>query len=201
MSVSLVSNRISPPSCSMPSTMFVTTVGRMSDPMCGLASQRISRGAPEVTSVCKIRRCSWFLVPVVSFPSENVPAPPSPNWILLSGSSAAVVLKRSMSAVRRQASWPRSMRSGCRPALARASAAKRPAQPAPTTTGRSEGRRASATGAGKLGSPPSMIRIWRCVSASRLLTSWFSSIWQASSTRALRIKCTLLFLRASTDLR
>lgn len=78
-----------------------------------------------------------ILVPVLSLPSEKVPAPPRPNWILLSGSRMRSFRKRSIACERRNAGSPRSMSKGLRPASASVSAAKRPAHPAPTTTGRS----------------------------------------------------------------
>ncbi len=45
----------------------------MSEPMCGLASHRISRGAPASTKVSRIRRWAGFLVPVLSFPVREGP--------------------------------------------------------------------------------------------------------------------------------
>ena len=129
--------------------MLVTTAGRMSEPICGFASHRISRGAPASTKVSRIRRWAGFLVPVLSLPSEKVPAPPRPNWILLSGSRMRSFRKRSIACERRNAGSPRSMSRGLRPASARVRAAKRPAQPAPTTTGRPLG--AFGTGLGNEG--------------------------------------------------
>ena len=51
-------------------------------------------------------RLSW--VPVVSLPSEKVPAPPSPNWTLEAGLSTPVDQNRSTSAVRSSTGRPRS---------------------------------------------------------------------------------------------
>ena len=74
-------------------------------------------------------------MPVVSFPSLKVPAPPSPNWTLDSVSSSPVFQNLSTAAVRVSTSCPRSRTSGLYPALARISAANIPAGPNPTITG------------------------------------------------------------------
>lgn len=68
--------------------MATTIFCRLSLPMCGLLSQRISSGAPKETKVSKTSRLKAACVPVLSFPSEKVPAPPSPNWTFPSVSSA-----------------------------------------------------------------------------------------------------------------
>ena len=167
--------------------------------MCGLASHRMSRGEPASTNVSRISRWAGFLVPVLSLPSEKVPAPPRPNWILLSGSRIRSLRKRSIACERRSAGSPRSMSRGLRPALARVRAAKRPAQPAPTTTGCPLG--VFGTGLGNEGASPSTMRMReRSRSATRSTTSC-SSRELVSSTRKLKIKWTSRFLRASIDLR
>ena len=76
-----------------------------------------------------------FLTPVFSFPSENVPAPPSPNCTLHSGSSVPVFQNSSTAACRALASCPRSSTSGRSPAMLSTSAANIPAGPNPTITG------------------------------------------------------------------
>ena len=52
-------------------------------PGAGLDERRRARGG-----------AAGLFVPVVSLPSENVPAPPTPNWMLLSGSRTPVALMR-----------------------------------------------------------------------------------------------------------
>ena len=85
-------------------------------------------------------------MPVVSFPSEKVPAPPSPNCTLEDWESAPVRQKCSTSAVRSSTSRPRSSTMGGRPARARVRAANSPAGPIPTTTGGVEKVRAAEGG-------------------------------------------------------
>ena len=84
-----------------------------------------SAGAPAPTraSITAEMRGSW--VPVVNFPSEKVPAPPSPNCTLEAGSSAPPAQKPSTLAVR----------ASTMPFRARNRAANSPAGPIPTTTG------------------------------------------------------------------
>ena len=203
MSVTCVRKRTSPPHERMRATMLVTTSGRTSEPMCGLASQRMSRGEPASTSVRRTRRCRGFLVPVLSLPSENVPAPPSPNWMLDAGSSSPVALKWRTALVRLVASSPCSMRRGARPASARVRAAKSPAHPAPTTMGRSSasGAMAALRGRSNEGSAPSTARTRRASRGGTCSRSRNSSMPGTTSMRALRVKCTFDFLRASIDLR
>ena len=156
--VSFVLNATVPPASSIILTMLVTTVGRTSLPTWGFASHKIFFCAPALTKVSRIKRWEALLVPVLSFPSENVPAPPSPNWMLLSRSSWPVWLWCSTAAVLLVASSPRSMSRGLRPALASVSAQNRPAHPAPTTTGRfSEGAGCVALGSAKVFSSASLI--------------------------------------------
>lgn len=64
----------------------------------GLASVKMVSGAPQRTSVSRMKRWRRSFVPVFSLPSEKAPAPPSPNWTLLSGSSGPPDQKRSTSA-------------------------------------------------------------------------------------------------------
>ena len=76
-------------------------------------------------------------VEVLSLPSEKVPAPPSPNWTLDSGSSAPPARKASTSRSLASTSLPRSSTMGRAPARASTSAANIPAGPKPAITGRS----------------------------------------------------------------
>ena len=124
--------------------MCFTVWRSTSVPMWGLWDQRTSAGAPasiRASSTAEMRG-SW--VPVVSLPSEKVPAPPSPNCTLEVGSSFPVDQKRSTSAVRRSTSWPRSSTTQGRPFRARNRAANSPAGPMPTTTGGRGERRFTA---------------------------------------------------------
>ena len=108
-------------------------------PTWGLASIKISSGAPQDTSVSRMNRWRGSRVPVFSLPSEKAPAPPSPNWTLEVRSSSPVAQNRSTSAFRRSTGRPRSSRMGRSPARASTRAAKSPAGPAPTTTGGTAG--------------------------------------------------------------
>lgn len=76
-------------------------------------------------------------VPVFSLPSENVPAPPSPNCTLHSLSSARSCQKRCTAFCRSSTAPPRSTTIGRSPARASRRPANIPAGPKPTTTGRS----------------------------------------------------------------
>lgn len=84
-------------------------------------------------------------------PSEKVPAPPSPNWILALGSSWPVAEKCSTACTRCSSAGPRSSTMGRYPWRASSSAANSPAGPNPQTTGRQRrglppGCRVSSTG-------------------------------------------------------
>ena len=107
----------------------------MSVPMWGLWDHFTSAGAPAPTraSITAEMRGSW--VPVVNFPSEKVPAPPSPNCTLEAGSSAPPAQNPSTLAVRASTSSPRSSTTQGMPFRARNRAANSPAGPIPTTTG------------------------------------------------------------------
>ena len=134
--VTCVSNRTVPPHRMISARRFFTTVRRMSVPMCGFWSTRISSGAPAAINASMMARIRGSLLRAVSFPSENVPAPPSPNCTLDSGSSRPVFQNTATSCVRRSTSRPRSRTIGAAPACASTHAAKIPAGPNPTTTGR-----------------------------------------------------------------
>ena len=76
------------------------------------------------------------MIPLVSFPSENVPAPPSPNRILESSFRTPSLLNASTSLTRSDMPLPRSMTIGLYPFLASSRAANIPHGPNPTITGR-----------------------------------------------------------------
>ena len=112
---------------------FTTRVST-SVPTCGLASYTTDFDAPwsaNSRSTCVMR---LSCVPVFSLPSENVPAPPSPNCTLHSASSAPPLRKALTFAVRVSASRPRSSTIGFKPARASVSAQNIPAGPKPATT-------------------------------------------------------------------
>ena len=117
--------------------MLCTTRIRTSVPMWGLASYTTLSGAPWAANCSRTQEMRGSWVPVFSFPSEKVPAPPSPNWTLQSGSSAPPARKASTAALRLFASLPRSITRGLAPAFASSRAANMPAGPKPATTGRS----------------------------------------------------------------
>ena len=72
---------------------------------------------------------------VLSFPSEKVPAPPSPNWTFDSGLSSPPRQKASTFCVLESTSSPRSRIRGEKPALASIRPQNMPAGPNPTITG------------------------------------------------------------------
>ncbi len=113
-SVTLVEKRKLPPRRIISSRRLSTTLRRTSVPMWGLATYKISSGAPNCTKVSKTKRLrpSLSLTRVFSFPSEKVPAPPSPNWTLDSGSKAPPCQKASTSAVLSRTGFPRSKTTG-----------------------------------------------------------------------------------------
>ena len=136
-SVTFASKRTSPPRDLISSLIPATTFLKRSVPICGLFSYKISSGAPCST---KVSKTNLFLpnlsfTKVFNFPSENVPAPPSPNCTLDSEFSSPLSQKCSTSFIRFVTSFPRSKTIGCNPALASISAANRPAGPIPITTG------------------------------------------------------------------
>ena len=111
----------------------------LSVPTWGSASVRMLSGAPQDTSASMMKRWRRSRVPVFSLPSENVPAPPSPNWTFERTFSSPVAQKRSTSRRLRSTHSPRSSRIGRAPQRASTSAANSPAGPAPITTGRTAG--------------------------------------------------------------
>ena len=71
----------------------------------------------------------------MSFPSENVPAPPSPNCTLLFSSKIPLFQKSSTFFARRSIVSPLSKIYGLKPFSTSESAAKSPAGPAPIING------------------------------------------------------------------
>ena len=137
--------RTSPPSDSMVARMCSTIDTSRKVPMCGLLTYRISSGAPAATNSSSTLRpwCCLSLIWLYSLPSENVPAPPSPNCTLDSGSSTLRRHRPKVSTVRSRTALPRSRMIGLKPICASTSPANRPQGPMPTTSGRS-GNRAGA---------------------------------------------------------
>ena len=129
------------------------------------------------------------LMPLLSLPSEKVPAPPSPNCTLLVGSKTPPAQNFSTSAVRASTSRPRSSTSGRSPAWASRSAANSPAGPMPATTGRCFPGRTWRTGSAASGGGMSCALWGRCAGA------------RVSSTSSVREKWTSRLSRASTDFR
>ena len=166
-------------------------------PRWGSASMRISRGAPHRTSVSSIRRTRGrSLLRLVSLPSENSPAPPSPYSTLLSPSSSPAFQNRPTCPARRSTGWPRSISNGRCPASANARAAISPAGPAPTTTTRpaSAGRATTADASDDVsplgcGSPDASSRISTlpCIGRGDLLSTSASTLsTNTGSPRRLR---------------
>ena len=107
-SVTFASKRTSPPRDLISSLIPATTFLKRSVPICGLFSYKISSGAPCST---KVSKTNLFLpnlsfTKVFSFPSENVPAPPSPNCTLDSEFSSPLSQKCSTSFIRFVTSFP-----------------------------------------------------------------------------------------------
>ena len=76
-----------------------------------------------------------FFMRVVSFPSEKVPAPPSPNCTLDDSKSFPLVKNSLISLVRCSTAWPRSIMIGFSPASAKIRPAYIPLGPNPTIIG------------------------------------------------------------------
>ena len=133
-SVRAVSNLTSPPSSIILFRIAVTIFRRLSVPICGLAFVRISFGAPKSTKRSRTYLQRGSFIRVVSLPSENVPAPPSPNCTLQLVSSSPVSQNFCTDAVRFSIELPRSKIIGLYPCSARASPANIPAGPKPAMT-------------------------------------------------------------------
>ena len=134
---SLVSNLTSPPSSLISSLTFLTIPVKRSVPICGLLSYKISFGAPYSTKVLSTNLFlpKVSLTKVFNFPSENVPAPPSPKETLDSVSSFPSLQNLFTLKVLSSTRPPLSITIGFNPYLASKSAANIPAGPNPTTTG------------------------------------------------------------------
>ena len=85
---------------------------RRSVPTCGLASVRRPGSPANSPKIPTTWETSGSPMRVVSFPSENVPAPPSPNWTLLLGSMVPLFQKSATWRDRSSTGLPRSRRSG-----------------------------------------------------------------------------------------
>ena len=110
--VRAVSKSTRPPSASISARMEAMTPRKRSVPTWGFCCQAISAGAPWASRVSVTKPHSSSPMRVVSLPSEKVPAPPSPNWMLAFGSSAPAAKKRSTAATRFSRAGPRSSTSG-----------------------------------------------------------------------------------------
>ena len=130
--------RTSQPRAMSSCRMCFTTCRSTSVPTWGLWEYFTSAGAPASTSVSSTAAMRGSWVPVVSFPSEKVPAPPSPNWTLdrISRASSPFFQKSSTLFVLSSTASPCSKRIGAQPFSESASAANIPAGPAPMITGR-----------------------------------------------------------------
>ena len=112
MPVSLAANIILPPSLSVSARMFFIVALSTSVPICGFDATVISSGAPKRASVLITSSARSSFMRVVSFPSENVPAPPSPNIMLLCSLSSPPLKKHSTSLFRLSIGIPRSITIG-----------------------------------------------------------------------------------------
>ena len=189
---SRVSKRTSPPRETIFSRSAFTTPGSRSVPMWGLARYRISSGAPHSQRILSAMAQRGSLMPVVSLPSENAPAPPSPNCTFERGLNAPPDQKDATAAARRATSCPRSTTMGRAPLSASVYAANSPAGPRPTTTGRFSNRAPEIgrrTGSGLAGAA--------CTPRGSRARTFFSS--PRSATSSAMTKWTSPLSRASTD--
>ena len=134
--VRAVWKRTSPPRDSISPRMARMTPRSRSVPMWGFCRQAMSSGAPWSRKAPVTKAQSGSPMRVVSLPSEKVPAPPSPNWMLAFSSSSPAASNRCTACTRRSRSGPRSSTRGRYPDRASSKAANSPAGPSPTTTGR-----------------------------------------------------------------
>jgi hypothetical protein len=118
------------------SLRFLTIDFNLSVPICGLASYAISFGAQALMSSSKIYFVLGSFTHVYSFPSENVPAQPSPNCTFEFTFNFPVCKNFSTSWARVSTSTHLSIKSGFSHAVASISAANSPLGQLPTTTGR-----------------------------------------------------------------
>ena len=131
----LVENLTSPPNLIISSLMFSIISLNLSVPICGFCLYKISSLAPCLCSSLKTFLVRKSFIPVVSFPSEKVPAPPSPNCTFDSGFKVPSLQKFSTSLLLSSTFFPRSKTMGLYPDCARIRAANIPAGPNPTITG------------------------------------------------------------------
>ena len=122
----------------MYSLIFFKICIKLSVPICGFDVYKISSGAPNLTNVSKTVLQYTEFIPVVSLPSEKVPAPPSPNWIFEFGFKIPVLIKLLISFWRSSTDFPCSTIIGKSPFSTKVIAANKPAGPAPIITGRLE---------------------------------------------------------------
>ena len=130
---------ISAPNDSQYSLMFFTTTAKTSVPICGLLEHNMSASAPNLTNVSSTSLILpvGSLITVLSLPSENVPAPPSPNCTLDSVSSSPLSQNVLTFFCLTSTLSPRSYITGFMPASESFKAANMPAGPNPIITGRS----------------------------------------------------------------
>ena len=115
--------------------MFFTIFTKLSVPICGLAVYNISSGAPNLTNSSNTFLEYILELPVFNFPSENVPAPPSPNCIFEFGLNFLFLVNSSTSFILSSTHFPLSNIIGFIPFSINISPANNPAGPAPTITG------------------------------------------------------------------
>ena len=136
ISVTVALKRTSPPRLIILFLIPLTVSFNRSVPICGLLKYSISGGAPASISSLRIIVFRASKLPILSFPSEKAPAPPSPNCTLEFVSRTPERQNVKTLCLRLSTSGPRSNKMGLAPACAKISAANNPAGPAPTTIGR-----------------------------------------------------------------
>ena len=107
----------------------------MSVPTWGLWEYNISSGEPKLTNSSNTFLHLISFILVVSFPSEKVPAPPSPNCTFELFLNFLLFQKSFISFVLLSTSSPLSSIIGLNPLWASTKAANKPAGPLPTITG------------------------------------------------------------------
>ena len=128
---------------------------KLSVPIWGLFIYWICSGAPNFTKLAITTLHNGSFIPVVNFPSENVPAPPSPNWIFELTFSLPVLANSSTSFILSSTLLPCSITIGFIPLLTSIKAQNNPAGPAPTIIGR--------------------ISLFLFLVKSKLISLWFST--------------------------
>ena len=118
--VNLVSNLYSPPKDNISLRIFISIFLSTSVPIWGLLRYRISGAAPNLTKVSSTKGILLYgsFTMVFSFPSEKVPAPPSPNCTLVVSDSSPVSQNLSTVAVLLSTSCPCSTIIGFKPEMA-----------------------------------------------------------------------------------